>query len=107
MAAGSEIKPDDIVVSVPREAAVTLPPKTKCPCPDFVTSQYWESSPWFVKLAVRLLNEKRQGSQSKMQKYLQQLPKRVDVPVLWKQELVQQLQYPQLIHKVGQEEQPG
>jgi len=105
MAAAAEIKPDDIVVSVPRQSAITLPPKSKCPCPDFVSPQYWESSPWFVKLAVRLLNEKRLGSQSSMQKYIQQLPKRVDVPVLWKQELVQQLQYPQLIHKVTQQQQ--
>lgn len=33
LAAKSDIAVDDIIVSVPRQAALTLPPKQRCPCP--------------------------------------------------------------------------
>lgn len=54
---------------------------------------------------MRLLDEQRKGSQSKYQQWLKQLPRRVDSPVNWSPELVQQLQYPHLIHKVTEQQQ--
>ena len=33
LAAKADIAADDIIVSVPRQAALTLPPKQRCPCP--------------------------------------------------------------------------
>jgi hypothetical protein len=53
LAASSDIAFDELLVSVPRQAALTLPPKQRCPCPEFVNAAYWDGSPWFVKLAVR------------------------------------------------------
>lgn len=53
LAAGSDIAFDELLVSVPRQAALTLPPKQRCPCPEFVNAAYWDGCPWFVKLAVR------------------------------------------------------
>lgn len=100
MGAVSDIKMDDVVLSVPRAAAITLAPKQKCPCINLVNQQYWDTSPWFVKMAVLLLHEKRQGSSSKLYTYIQQLPKTIESPVNWSEERVQYLQYPYLIHKV-------
>lgn len=59
----------------------------------------------FVKLGVRLLSEQRKGSQSQYHEWLKQLPHRVDSPVNWTPELVQQLQYPHLIHQVAEQQQ--
>lgn len=101
MVATADIKTDDLLVSVPKQAAITLAPKQRNPCRDFVTDEYWGAAPWFVKLAVRLLYEQRLGASSSKQPYLASLPSRVDVPVLWRRELVQQLQYPYLVHQVS------
>jgi hypothetical protein len=54
---------------------------------------------------VRLLHEQSKGQQSELREWLQQLPRRVDSPVNWSQELVQQLQYSHLIHKVTEQQQ--
>jgi hypothetical protein len=101
MVASADIKTDDLLVSVPKQAAITLAPKQRNPCRDFVTDEYWGAAPWCVKLAIRLLYEQRLGASSSKQPYLASLPSRVDVPVLWRRELVQQLQYPHLVHQVS------
>eukprot|EP00775_Hariotina_reticulata_P001404 gene1404-1747_t len=103
LAASIDIAFDELLVSVPRQAALTLPPKQRCPCPQFVHATYWDTAPWFAKLAVRLLHEQRQGQQSQYQAWLQQLPRTVNSPVNWSQEMVQQLQYAHLIHKVTEQ----
>lgn len=48
LAAAADIAADDVIVSVPRGAALTLPPKQRCPCPEFVAPAYWDASPWCV-----------------------------------------------------------
>jgi hypothetical protein len=50
-----------------------------CPAPsqEFVAPAFWDASPWFVKLAVRLLAEQRQGPGSARHQWLQQLPQQV------------------------------
>jgi hypothetical protein len=151
---------DEIIVSVPRQTALTLPPKQRCPCPvstasvlsmqavhalvvlayglqlcialallwallqrsvhqyimptkckqlrqglkpaqthsrsphlhpdpttprssslphtqEFVSPAYWDASPWFVKLGVRLLCEQRKGAASPLAQWIQQLPQQV------------------------------
>lgn len=105
LAASAQIKTDDLVLSVPRQAALTLPPKQRCPCPEYVTAEFWDSAPWFVKLGVALLAEKKKGAGSRLHQYIQQLPKDVDQPVTWSDERLQQLQYPYMIHKVSEQRQ--
>ncbi len=85
---------------MPRTAAMTLAPKQRCPCPDFVSVDYWAAAPWFVRMGILLLNEKRKGSASQLAQYLSQLPTSVDSPVNWTQQQLQQLQYPYLIQQV-------
>jgi hypothetical protein len=100
LAATAAIRADDLVVSVPRGAALTLPPRQRCPCTDFCSAEFWDAAPWFVRLGVRLLAEKRKGAASPLAAYLQQLPASVDVPATWSDERLKQLQYPHLIFKV-------
>jgi len=100
LAASAPISADDLIISVPRPAALTLPPRQRCPCPEYVSAEYWDAAPWFVKLGLRLLAEKRRGAGSALAQYLQQLPKSVDTPVTWTDDRLQQLQYPFLIQKV-------
>jgi hypothetical protein len=100
LAAAAPIKTDDLILSVPRAAALTLPPRQRCPCPEYVTAEFWDVAPWFARLGVRLLAERAKGGASRLQRYLQQLPKDVDTPVTWSDERLQQLQYPYLIQKV-------
>ncbi|KAI8477484.1 MAG: hypothetical protein J3K34DRAFT_453032 [Monoraphidium minutum] len=103
LAAAAPIKADDVILSVPRAAALTLPPRQRCPCPEFVTPEWWDAAPWFARLAARLLAEKRKGGAASLERYLQQLPKDVDTPVTWSDERLQQLQYPFLIQKVTEQ----
>lgn len=46
LVANQNIAVDEIVIQVPRKAALTLPPKQRCPCQDYVTAAYWDSAPW-------------------------------------------------------------
>ncbi|KAF8066315.1 SETD4 [Scenedesmus sp. PABB004] len=104
MEAASDIAPDEIIVSVPRAQALTLPPKQRCPCPEYVAPAYWDASPWFVKLGVRLLAEQRKGPGSAYAPWLAQLPRGADTPVHWSPQLLQQLCYPPLAHKVTEQQ---
>jgi hypothetical protein len=99
LAAAAPIKADDLIVSVPRAAALTLPPRQRCPCPDYVTPEFWDGAPWFARLGVALLAERRKGGASRLGPYIQQLPRDVGAPVGWPDERLQQLQYPYLIQK--------
>ena len=113
LAAVAAVKPDDVLISVPRKAALTISPKQRCPFPDYVTRDYWDKAPWFVKLALQLLHARQQspqqgggGSHASQQGdgglagYVAQLPQRVDLPVLWSDQALQALQYPHLIQQV-------
>lgn len=100
VAAKAPIKADELLMSVPRSAALTLGPKAKCPFQDFVTPTYWSSAPWFVKMGLKLLNERRRGSASPLAPYLASLPAAVDAPIFWTDGQLQMLQYPHLIQQV-------
>lgn len=104
LVATHDIKSGQLLLSVPRQVAITLNAVQKCPFPDFIAADYWKTSPWFVKLALILLHEKRKGDSSSLAAYLRQLPERVDAPVNWAEEKVHQLQYPYLIHKVKEQQ---
>ena len=104
LAASAPIKSDQVVLSVPRESALTLAPRQICPFPEFVKpgKDYWDKAPWFVKLGLMLLHQQQQQQQgaTRMGPYLSQLPERVPLPFFWDDETLQQLQYPLLIKQV-------
>lgn len=101
IACSAPIKDEEILLSVPRDMAITLAPKQRNVCAEMVTDDYWKNAPWFAKLACQILYQKSLGAKSKLQTYLQQLPAKVDAPVTWEHAQLQLLQYPHLIHQVG------
>lgn len=95
------LQPEEVLVSVPRATAITLAPKQRAPA--FVKPEFWANTkacPWFVKMGLLVLQEKRAGSASRLAPYIDQLPEKFDLPVLWDDAKLQQLQYPHLIHQV-------
>jgi hypothetical protein len=92
---------DATVITLPREAAITLAPTAKFPHADFCAPDIWSKAPWYMKLGVKLLYEKHLGEASKFQQYIAQLPRAPDMPVDWEEAELQQLQYPHLIQQVG------
>lgn len=100
MGAQNAIASNDILVSVPRASAIVLAPRAKCPFKDFVTSEYWDAAPWFVRLALMLIHEQQQGAGARLAGYLEQLPLSVDLPNSWDDAMLQQLQYSHLITQV-------
>jgi len=97
MKALEPISPDEFFVSVPRGAALVVEPKGRCPCPHFVSSDYWKQAPWFVKMAVLLLCEAQKGRESPVWGYISQLPQAsIDTPVFWSAEDLKELQYARL-----------
>eukprot|EP00798_Chlamydomonas_sp_ICE-L_P025788 gene25788-11455_t len=72
------LKADSVILSVPRDSAITLAPRQKCPFPTFVQSgdAYWDKTPWHVALAVMLLYHKQENGFLKP--YSESLPKKVE-----------------------------
>ena len=60
----------------------------------------WSQLPWYAQLALKLLHEQALGPKSQYADYLAALPRRVDLPVLWSGEELQQLQYGPLVAQV-------
>lgn len=100
LAATAGIKADDILISVPRQRAITLAPKQKCPCPEFIDAGFWAGAPWFAKIGVLLLHEQQKGDASPLSTYIRSLPSAVDSPVTWSDQQLQLLQYPHLQQQV-------
>ncbi len=100
LAAAVNIRQDDIMMSVPRDVAITARAGQKCPCPDFISPDFWAAAPWFAKIAIQLLREQQLGPQSRLAPYLASLPASVDTPITWTQAQLQQLQYHHIIQQV-------
>ncbi|KAJ9505775.1 hypothetical protein QJQ45_006438 [Haematococcus lacustris] len=91
--------------AVPRLASITLAPGARCPCPAFVAPEYWRAQPWFVQMGIMLLHEQRLGAASRLSRYIEQLPRSFDAPVLWTPQQLQQLQCPHTIQQVQLQQQ--
>lgn len=96
--ATADIQPGECVCDVPVSAAIRVYPG--CPTVLQIPQTEWQQLPWYGQLALTLLNEQRQGADSKWCAYIRQLPTAVDVPVLWSEAEVQQLQCGYFIEQV-------
>eukprot|EP00200_Dunaliella_tertiolecta_P001304 CAMPEP_0202361426 /NCGR_PEP_ID=MMETSP1126-20121109/13995_1 /ASSEMBLY_ACC=CAM_ASM_000457 /TAXON_ID=3047 /ORGANISM="Dunaliella tertiolecta, Strain CCMP1320" /LENGTH=501 /DNA_ID=CAMNT_0048955379 /DNA_START=165 /DNA_END=1670 /DNA_ORIENTATION=- len=95
----------EVLVSVPRRSSITLAPKQRCPFPDWIKTEYWQSAPWFAKLGLLLLRERNLGQASRLSAYVAQLPSSFDHPVLWQERArLQQLQCPAMIQQVEEQQ---
>mmetsp|Transcript_22162 Transcript_22162/g.56310 ORF Transcript_22162/g.56310 Transcript_22162/m.56310 type:complete len:522 (-) Transcript_22162:24-1589(-) len=102
MGASADIKPDEIIMSIPRTNAIRLSPKQSPP--PGIAPEYWGKAPWFAKMGLLLLHEKSLGAQSRLAPYIEQLPQTFDAPVLWDDAQLQLLQYPHIIHAVKEQQ---
>jgi hypothetical protein len=76
----------DTLASVPSRLAiqVTSLDKKRSPCRDYVTDEAWRSAPWYARLAVKLLIERRKGEDSPASGYISALPQNFDeMPFHW------------------------
>lgn len=92
----SAIDAGELFITVPRQAALVVEPTGGCPCSDFVSSEYWKQAPWYIKMAVLVLNEAQQGKNSRVWGYIRQLPDSIDTPVRWTPQEISEIQYPPL-----------
>ncbi|GFH12084.1 SET domain-containing protein, partial [Haematococcus lacustris] len=53
-------------------------------------------------MGIMLLHEQRLGAASRLSRYIEQLPRSFDAPVLWTPQQLQQLQCPHTIHQLQQ-----
>lgn len=91
------------IVSIPRRIALWVTPRSSCPFPQWIDSKYFKQAPWSVKLALKLLHEKRRGKESQVAGYIANLPETVDAPVFWPPELRAQLCCPFLRRAVEEQ----
>ena len=66
MKAKTGIAQNEELVSIPRKFALWVTKSKKCPFPDWVDATYFKDAPWFVKLALMVLHEKKLGPESKV-----------------------------------------
>lgn len=57
--------------------------------------------PWYVQIALVLLEYSKQGPGSEFADYIKVLPQSVDVPVLWREEEWEQLKCQYCIQQVN------
>jgi len=97
------LKEEDVIVVSPRESTLLVQEHDECPFPpDFLDPQYWDEihEYWNLRMALRLIYEKRRGEESKWYQYIQILPTNFDVPLLFSQDELKELQDPLFIHEV-------
>jgi hypothetical protein len=92
MAAAIDIAIDDKVVSLPKEMALLVTPRQKCPFPELCDPGFWSSAPWFLKMSLLLLAESRAGDASRLSGYVESLPQAFDTPFHWEPAELEALQ---------------
>lgn len=95
MKATKDIQRDQELVSLARESAIAVEPRSRCP--DDCDKDWWKSAPWYMKMAAMLIKERKLGSKSQLSGYVASLPTDVDVPLQWEVPEVQELQYSPIV----------
>ncbi|CAM9836292.1 unnamed protein product [Ascophyllum nodosum] len=84
------------LVAVPRKASITLTGSESTPFKSWVSSDFWDSQSWYVKLALKLLWERQLGTASAVKGYVDFLPAQgsFDTLVHWTDQELDLLNYP-------------
>ncbi|CAB1118334.1 unnamed protein product [Ectocarpus sp. CCAP 1310/34] len=96
LVATQNIAKNDEMVVVPSESALVTTTDQLCPFPEWVSKEFWASSPWQVRLALLLLREKQKGAGSELEPWISRLPESFGTPVSWSAAELLELQYPHL-----------
>ncbi|CAM9498548.1 unnamed protein product, partial [Hapterophycus canaliculatus] len=83
------------LVTVPAKAAISLTASESSPFRSWVSSEFWESQQWYVKLALKLLWERQLGAASAVEGYVNVLPAQGSFETLihWTDEELDALKY--------------
>lgn len=94
MIAEQDFDASSAIVKVPKEMVLESNsiPETN-PIPSFVTSSYWKSQRWWVRLALRLVYQKQTDKKPNLSGYVNALPKTFSTPFHWTAEELQETQY--------------
>lgn len=98
MKAKHDIQKDQELVSLARVSAIAVEPGSQCP--DDCDKDWWKSAPWYIKMAVMLIKERKLGSRSELSGYVLSLPEHVDVPMQWDAHELEDFQYSPLVAAV-------
>ena len=104
--ATKSLKAGDILVTAPKASVLMVRAGDQCPLPpDFINAQYWDevADYWNIRMALRLLYEKRLGETSWWKAYLDVLPRSFSTPLNWAEEELEELQFAPLIQELSSE----
>ncbi|CAN0004420.1 unnamed protein product, partial [Ectocarpus fasciculatus] len=84
------------------EGAATVRTKKPLPPPPPLSVEAWQRCPWWVRLGVRLLEERAAGEGSRLREYVEMLPRpgETGAPVNWSPEQLDRLHYPRLLSQI-------
>jgi hypothetical protein len=94
--ATQDIEAGHVLVKAPLDSVLMVSEADSCPLPeDFIDPKYWDgiSEYWNLRMALRLLYEKRLGADSSWKAYLDVMPTSFTTPLNWSDEEVAQLQF--------------
>lgn len=104
-----DIEAGELLVSLPRDAAMDLALLTEVPVPPSLCSaELFVSLPWFAQLALWVLAEEAKGSSSRWAAYIELLPlqgRPLDTPYRWAAPELEALGYAPLLESVREQRQ--
>mmetsp|Transcript_5977 Transcript_5977/g.18002 ORF Transcript_5977/g.18002 Transcript_5977/m.18002 type:complete len:458 (-) Transcript_5977:1345-2718(-) len=95
------IKKSEVIVTVPKRTVIetnSIPQKN--PVPRFVSSKFWSSETWWVRVGILLLHQKIEKPDEPLGGYTKALPKSFDTPFHWNDKQLAETQYPQFQKQV-------
>lgn len=106
LVANTNIRQWKRLASIPMSQVITefaLSFRLSSPPPEPISAEAWKLCPWWVRLGVRLLEEKKAGHAARFKEYLGILPKtgEFDTPLNWSQEQLMRVHYPRLRAQVA------
>ena len=95
--ATAPISPRDTLVAVPRRSGLVVIPHEPSPFPSHLPEAAWAGLPWYGQLATKLAAEVAAGPSSSMREFIRALPRQaVDLPAMWSEDDIMELDYPHL-----------
>ncbi|CAM9522260.1 unnamed protein product, partial [Discosporangium mesarthrocarpum] len=85
----------ETLVTLPKDVAITLMAGEASPFKSWVSPEFWDGQPWYVKLGLKLLWERQLGGASKVKGYVDLLPspESFETLVHWSDEELAELMY--------------
>ena len=97
------IRAGEVIVRAPAEAVLLVGPGDECPLPpEFVEAKFWDEMQnyWNVRMALRILYEKRLGTASAWKPYIDVMPASFSTPLNWSDRELAELQFPPLVDEL-------